>query len=126
MDERLKVICERLNPTKLEEEDIRIGPKAFREVVERGNNCLLLKLLLVRRFNREAFKQRLRKIWRLVKPIKFHEPGSSLFPAEFEDVNDKTHVLRNWSWYFDKSLILIKEFDGVQQIRHVCITESTL
>lgn len=44
MDEELESICERLNSTELEEEEIRIGPEAFHEVVERGNNCLLLKL----------------------------------------------------------------------------------
>lgn len=126
MEEELESVSEKLNTTELEEEEIKIELEAFREMVERGSNCLLLKLLSIHYFNIEAFKQTLMKIWRLVKPDKFHELGSSLFLAEFEDVYDKEHVLRNGPWHFDKSLVQTKEFDGLQQIQHGYMTNTLL
>lgn len=38
-------ICEKLNTTELEEEEIRVAPKVFHEVVERDNKYLLMKLI---------------------------------------------------------------------------------
>lgn len=85
--------------------------KAFHDVIERGNNFLLIKLLSARHFNKDAFKQTLRKIWRLVKLVKFHEPSLGLILVKFDDVSDKEHVLSNGPWHFDKSLVLTKEYD---------------
>lgn len=45
MEENVDSICEKLNTTELEEEEIRVGPKVFREVVERDNKYLLMKLI---------------------------------------------------------------------------------
>lgn len=116
---KVESIYEKLISTKFEEEEIKI----FCEVIDRGTNYLMLKIFSIRHFNRKAFKQMMRKIWRLVKLVKFHEPRLGLFLKEFVDINDKEHVLRNDPWNFDKSLVLIKDFDGSQQIRHVSITK---
>lgn len=61
MEDEVESICEELVSTELEEEKIKIDPEAFREVIDRGNNCLLLKLLSVCHFNKEAFKEMMRK-----------------------------------------------------------------
>lgn len=45
---------------------------------------------------------------------------------EFDDSSDKKHVLRNGPCHFDKSLVLMKEFDGIQQVRHVRLIETIL
>lgn len=66
----------------------------------------------------------LRKIWHPFELVKFHESRSSIILAEFSDTNDKDHVLNDGPWLFDKFLVLVKEFDGSQQIQNVLITNT--
>lgn len=88
------------------------------EVQKRGKNYLLVKLLSVKYFNREAFKATMKKVWKLVRPLRFYEMGEGMMLAEFEDLNNKNRVVRDGSWNFDKCLILVKYFYGGQQVKH--------
>lgn len=51
--------------------------------------------------------------------------GDGLILAEFEEKSDKVRVLCNGMWNFDKSLVLIKEFDRSQQVRQICMKEAS-
>lgn len=51
-----------------------------------------IKLLTKRHYNRDTFKNTLKIIWKLVKPVRFYEPGLGYFIAEFDDESDKKHV----------------------------------
>lgn len=44
---------------------------------------------------------------------------------EFENNNDKLRVTRVGPWHFDKCLTLIKDFDGMQQVKNICMKEAT-
>lgn len=112
MEDEVELICKKLTSTELEEEEIMIDPKEFLELLDRGTNCLLLKLLSICHFNREVFKQMMQKIWHPVKPVKFHELGLGLFLTKFEDPNDT-------------SLVLTKDFDETQQIYHASLSEAS-
>lgn len=54
-----------------------------------------------------------------MKTFQFYEMGARLIMVEFEDQRDKDRVIREKLWNFDKSLILLKEFDGEQQVKHM-------
>lgn len=54
-----------------------------------------------------------------VKPLCFHEMGAEIMLAEFEDLIEKTRVIKDDLWNFDKCLILVKEFDGGQQMKNI-------
>lgn len=45
--------------------------------------------------------------------------GESLMLAEFEMQSDKIRVVRDGPWSFDKSLIMVQNFDGLQQIKDI-------
>lgn len=45
--------------------------------------------------------------------------------AEFEDQNDKNRVVRDGPCNFDKCLILVKEFEGGQQVKNICLEEAS-
>lgn len=77
-----------------------------------GKNCLLTKLLSKKYYNNEAFKTTMRRVWKLSKPICFHDMGVGFMLLEFED-------------HSDKSLILIKEFDGHQLIKSIQMNEAS-
>ncbi|XP_042944586.1 uncharacterized protein LOC122278462 [Carya illinoinensis] len=86
------------------------------DFLERGANCLIMKLLIKKHYNHEAFKQTMRKVWRLVKGVKFRDLNSEFMSVEFDDTRDKLKVMREGPWSFDKHLVLLKEFDGRLQI----------
>lgn len=60
----------------------------------RGECCLFVSLLTDKHFNQDAFKQTLKKIWRLVKKVWFKELGAGLLLAEFEDKAEKERIQR--------------------------------
>lgn len=107
-------IYDQLSPTELEEEEIHVESSVLEEVLKKGSHCLIGKLHTNHPYNRETFKSTMRKIWRAVKMIKFHELGMGMLLIEFEDKLDKDRVSRGGPWNFDKCLILLKEYDGSQ------------
>lgn len=44
--------------------------------------------------------------------------------AEFEDQRDKEHVIKEEPCNFDKNLIILKEFEGGQQVCNISITKA--
>lgn len=123
MDSRVEdgvdTLCECLSWTDLEQEEIVVTPNSIEEVWIRGKNCLLVKLLSMKYFNRKAYKATMKNVWKPIKPLRFHEMGAGMMLAEFEDPNDKNRVVRDGPWNFDKCLILVKNFDGCQQVKHI-------
>lgn len=112
-------ICERLKITDLENEEIVVEFSLVAEVVDSGKNCLLLKLLTSKFYNCETFKATMRNMWRSTKSICFHDMGEGLLIAEFELHSDKISVTCDGPWSFDKNLILMKDFDGLQQVKNI-------
>lgn len=94
------------------------------EVLTGRKTCLLVKLLSQKYFNREAFKSIMRKEWKPTKLIRFHKIGEGIMLVEFEDIRDKTRVIIDGPWNFDKYLILVKEFDGVKQVKNIRMDDA--
>lgn len=76
-------------------------------------------------YNKEAFKNTLKKIWHIEKLVLFHELGFGLLMVEFEENLEKGRVLRESPWIFHRNLILLKEFDEMLQVKHFCIIETS-
>ncbi|XP_042950030.1 uncharacterized protein LOC122282137 [Carya illinoinensis] len=107
-----------------ENKEVSVEPSRLEEVLERGENCLIMKLLIQKHYNHEAFKQTMRKVWRLVKSVKFHDLNAELTVVEFEDSRDRAKVIREGPWSFDKHLVLLKEFDGLIQISKLDLVKA--
>lgn len=78
-----------------------------------------------RPYNHEALKNTMRQIWRPGKPIKFHEVGARIMMVEFEENRDKERALRESPWNFDKCLLLLKDFKGLQYVGKLHFTEAS-
>lgn len=61
----------------------------------------------------------MKKVWKLSNPIHFYEMGSGLMLVESQNIHDKNKVSREGPWSFDKCLIVMKEFEGVQQVKNI-------
>lgn len=101
--------------TDLEQEKISIDPIAVEDVLVWGKNCLLVKLLSTKYYNREAFKVTMNRVWRPSKTLKFVEMGEEMSMAEFGSLQDEQRVLHNSPWNFDKCLVLVKNSEGINR-----------
>lgn len=105
--------------TELENEEILIDPKSMEDVINKGKNCLSMKY-----YNYEAFKITMKEAWRLTKTLKYVEIGKEMMMAEFDNQHDKQRIMRDGPWNFNKSLILMKYFDGTQQVKSIDMTKA--
>lgn len=116
--------CDKLKATKLESEEIIVKLELVEEVLSREKKYQLVKLLSSKYYNREAFKSTMKKIWRLIKPLRFFEMGGGWMMAKLEDYINKQRVVRDGPWNFDKCLVLVKDFDGKQEVKTSWMTEA--
>lgn len=62
MKEGVEDLWDRIMATDLEGKEVQVDLDAVDEVVNRGKNCLLVKLLTKKYFNHKAFKYTTRKV----------------------------------------------------------------
>lgn len=56
--------------------------------------------------------------------IRFHDVGFDLFLADFKSKLDKEHFIHGSPWNFDKNIMLLKEYDGKQQMSKLVLTNA--
>lgn len=98
--------------TKGETQGITIEDGETEELRGRGALCLVGKLGPVKKFNKEAFKTLLSRIWRVEGRIFFKEIQETIWLFEFTEAKDKQRVLDGRPWSYDRSLLVINDFDG--------------
>lgn len=123
IEARVEDLCDQLRATNFEQEELCIEPSFVGEVIARGKNCLLTKLLSTKYYNRRAFKATMKRVWKLGKLIRFHDMEARFMMVEFEDPSDKLRVLYDDPWNFNKSLTLLKDFKGGQQIKNITMNK---
>lgn len=89
MEVGVEELCECLMVIELENEELILDQSSMEEVVNKGENCLLAKLLYTNYYNKKAFQTTMSKVWRISTPIKFHNMGGGLMMVEFEYKQDK-------------------------------------
>ncbi|XVF71961.1 hypothetical protein PTKIN_Ptkin12aG0082300 [Pterospermum kingtungense] len=80
--------------------------------VSNGKYCLLGKLIINRASNLEAMRNVLAKAWRLKSTLTITEVGEKVFVFQFEDAVEKDRVLLGQPWTFNKSLLVLNDFDS--------------
>lgn len=84
-----------LKITKLENEELVVDYNSIKEVVSKGKSCLLLRLLTTQYYNREAFKNTMRRVWCPIKALRFYKMGNSPLMAKFKQHNDKLKIMHD-------------------------------
>jgi len=82
-------------------------------VVNRGQGCIIGKIMADRIVPKEFFKTPITRMWRLIGSVSFRVIGDNLFLAEFEHCWEKDRVMEGRPWIFDGNLILLAVFDGI-------------
>ena len=113
MSESLEELWSRLSLTEEEQNEVVVEKEWIDEASVVGKKCLLGKILLSRAVNIEAMRNVFLKIWRLKSDLSIREVGDRLFLLHFEDELEKDRVFQKQPWSFNKSLIVLNEFDGL-------------
>lgn len=74
--------------TKGEKQCIQLGAKEVENLRVKGKKCLVGRLGVPKRVNKEAFKTLLIRIWRLAGDLFCKEIQDNLWIFEFEEDND--------------------------------------
>jgi preprotein translocase subunit Sec63 len=71
-----------------------------RDMVSRGQTCVIRKLFADHIVSKETIKNTLLRWWKLSETISFKILGENLFLVEFIDEDDKRRVLEGRPWVF--------------------------
>ncbi|XP_059436749.1 uncharacterized protein LOC132169801 [Corylus avellana] len=93
--------------------EMEIQPHSMIHSVNRGQSCLVGKLVSERLVSKEIIKLKIIKGWRSTGSLSFKVLGDNLFLIEFEHSWDKSRVLEGRPWIFEGSLFAVEDFDGV-------------
>jgi hypothetical protein len=69
------------------------------------------RLGVLKKLNKEAFKAVLMRIWRLPGRVVFKEILENLWLFKFFDVGDKQKVMVGRPWSYDRTLLILHDFD---------------
>ena len=95
------------------------------ETTAKAELCLVGQLLTKRPFNTEAMRSTLLSLWKPTKGMQFYVIGDNTFLFQFNHVVDKRRVLLHAPWSFDKSLVLLQDFDPLLQLSGLTFTYSS-
>jgi hypothetical protein len=98
--------------TKGEKKGILIDVEDVAELRTKGSKCLVGRLGVPKRINKEAFKTLLTRIWRTVKDVFFKEIHDNLWLFEFEEEEGRRKVLEGRPWSYDRTILIIEEMEG--------------
>ncbi|OMP02012.1 reverse transcriptase [Corchorus capsularis] len=82
---------------------------------QQGGGYLIGKLLLHKPTTAEGLSAVFHQVWKLRQDMLVQEVGDRLFVFQFADVLERDRVFVSQPWLFHKALLVLREFDGVQQ-----------
>jgi hypothetical protein len=112
MADDLSNLWANLSFSEVEDRELEIQKTKVKGIINRGQLCIVGKLLLERIVSKETIKATLLCWWRLKGSFTFKTLGGNLFLIKFEEASDKVSVLEGCPWVFEGNLFLVEYFDG--------------
>ncbi|XVF09299.1 hypothetical protein REPUB_Repub07fG0080600 [Reevesia pubescens] len=114
--EYLEVLWGRLTLTGEEQHEVLIEEKWFADTLKEKKNYLVGKILTTKNINGDILNSIFTKVWKIARGMSIREVGDKLFLFYFKDQVEKDGVLVNQPWSFNRSLVILKEFDGLVSV----------
>ncbi|XP_050238341.1 uncharacterized protein LOC126687827 [Mercurialis annua] len=92
------------------------------EAEDKANMSLVGKLFTRKPYNLIHMKNALVSAWRLAKGFNLKDIGDNLFVCEFYSKSDRSRILREGPWHFDKQLILFEPLSGNMQPNNILMS----
>jgi hypothetical protein len=112
MADDLATLWANLALSEREDDEVEIQTRDVTKIVNRGQSCVVGKLMSKRVVCKETLKTKLKGWWKLSGTVTFKVLGGNLFLIEFELAKDKKRVLEGGPWEFEGNLFLVEDFDG--------------
>ena len=112
MTEEVDSLWQSLSLTEDEADVTYIEDSSLNVVRKETMNCLIGKVLKAKPVNKEAFRSRMKQLWRLSKGLSIVD---NIFIFKFNHELERRRVLMNGPWSFDKSLVVLKEMKEMDQ-----------
>lgn len=124
MADEIEELCGRISLTDGEKECIMITEGEVADLADKGSRCLVGRLVTEKRFNREAFRCLLTRLWRPVGRIIFKEIQENLWVFEFFESDDMRRVLEGRPWSFERYILVLNNFMGSVPPSQMAFTQS--
>jgi hypothetical protein len=111
MTEQLEELYGNISLSKGEKAGIIIIEGEIEEVRVQGGWCLVRRIWMAKKVNKEAFKVLLTRIWRITRGVIFKELVDNIWLFEFKEMDDMRRVLDGRPWSFDCQILVLNEFD---------------
>jgi len=98
--------------TEGESKSIQLEVEEVEELRAKGKKCLVGRMGVQKRINKNVFRKLLIHIWRLAGDMFYKEIQDNLWVFEFEDDNDRRRVLEGRPWSYDRTILIIEELEG--------------
>jgi hypothetical protein len=98
--------------TTREQQGVHIIDAETEDLRSKGELCLVGKMGVAKKLNKETFKAILTRIWKAEGQIFFKELQPNLWLFEFTLISDKVRVLEGRPWSYDRTILVINEFDA--------------
>jgi len=92
--------------------EIVVEESDIQDLCNKGSLCLVGRLGVPKKLNKEAFKTVLQRIWRPSGLLVVKEISAEMWLFEFSEERDKQKVLAGRPWSYDRTLLILNEFDG--------------
>jgi hypothetical protein len=124
MADQIEKLCGNISLTDREKVGLMITEGEVDEVWVQGGQCLVGRIWMGRKVNKEAFTSVLTRIWRILGGVTFKELGDNIWQFKFEDVDDMRRVLDGRLWSYDRQLLVLNEFDGTTPSSQIAFKHS--
>ncbi|GLT62155.1 hypothetical protein SLA2020_348130 [Shorea laevis] len=124
MATELDELCGRLTLSEGEKEGIQIEEGEISVMRDKVARSLVGRLGTDKKINREAFRILMLRLWKPTGTVIFKEVQDHLWIIEFSDGNDKDKVLSGRPWLFDRSLLVLHDFDGITPPSQISFSHS--
>ncbi|XP_050217790.1 uncharacterized protein LOC126668645 [Mercurialis annua] len=115
MEDGLVEACAQLSLTEEEQTAVNLEDVVDEVVEEKSELSVVGRLLTKKPYSLNHMKNALASAWRLAKGFNIRDVGDNLFICEFFSKIDRTRILREGPWHFDKQLILLEPVKGNMQ-----------
>ncbi|XP_050229142.1 uncharacterized protein LOC126678284 [Mercurialis annua] len=122
MDDSIVRACAQLKLTDDEQLAINLEDVVDEVIEEKSELCVVGKLLTKKPYNLNHMRNALASAWRLARGFNLKDVGDNLFVCEFFSKVDKSRILKEGPWHFDKQIILFESLNGNMQPNNMLLT----
>lgn len=117
-----------LNLTENEEKEVDIRNNVKESFLSSVNIqlCTVAKVLTSKKVNVEAFRAVMISVWMVHKSTKIELAGDNIFVIQFRSMLEKSRVLVEGPWTFDRALIILQSPKDVETIGNMKFSKTSI